>query len=167
MKKHFPFIDFRYVLTNPFKISSFFSYKDHLPWVLRSNVVYIFKCPSYRINYVGSTTRQPFMRTHEPSGSRFFTGLPLSGPIDPRFIDRRGGRLFFLTFLYYTSNLGVWHVLSCQLENYTEFFKTNFPSLISDLSPSHTLRNVSPRIFPSVEDVWNVSHRIFPSIEDV
>ena len=44
VSKYFPRIDFQTVLVNPFKISSFFPFKDSLPMTLRSHVVYKYSC---------------------------------------------------------------------------------------------------------------------------
>ena len=128
LHKHFPSIEFRYVLTNPFKISSLFRYKDRLPWVLRSNVVYLYKCPSCGMEYVGSTTRQLFMRICEHSGSSFRTGLPLSGPIHSRIFN---------------------HSLSCNIKPTSQQFKilssTKDPQLLRILESLY-IHKLKPQI---------------------
>ena len=43
-------------MTNPFKISSLFFFKDKLPKHMQASVVYKFSCVQCTSEYVGSTT---------------------------------------------------------------------------------------------------------------
>jgi len=73
-------IDFKIILTNNFKISSFFQYKDRLPQVHRSSLVYKFSCAQCASEYVGSTVRTLRTRVAEHCGRSFRTLRPLANP---------------------------------------------------------------------------------------
>jgi len=68
LAKFYPNIKFNFILTNNFKISSFFSYKDKLPKALRSSLVYNFSCAQCASVYVGSTVRTLETRVGEHAG---------------------------------------------------------------------------------------------------
>ena len=57
-------IYFRVILT-PFKISNKFSYKDPLPFHLKSFITYKLICANCKVCYVGETTRQFITRINE------------------------------------------------------------------------------------------------------
>ena len=78
--KFYPQVDFRFVPVNPFKINSFFYFKDRLPSDLRSSVVYKFTCPSCQAGYIGSTLRALRFRTDEHLGQSSRTGRRLNTP---------------------------------------------------------------------------------------
>ena len=79
--KYFPSITFRIILSNSFKISSFFQYKDKLPMFMRSCVVYKFSCTLCSVSeYVGSTVRTLGNRIAEHSGRSYRTGALLCQP---------------------------------------------------------------------------------------
>ena len=54
-RKYFSNIDFKIVMTNPFKISSLFFFKDELPKHMLASVVYKFSCVQCTSEYMGST----------------------------------------------------------------------------------------------------------------
>ena len=68
------------ILSNNFKIGSFFNYKDKLPLCSRSSVVYKFNCSLCGTTYVGSTSRTLCLRTAEHKGISCRTGRPLTAP---------------------------------------------------------------------------------------
>ena len=79
--KFFPQIDLRIICSNPNTIGSFFRFKDILPTMQRSSVVYEFccgRCPS--TTYVGSTIRPLYMRVAEHRGRSYRTGELLQKP---------------------------------------------------------------------------------------
>ena len=53
------------VLYNTNKISYYTNTKDRTPLLIRSSVVYEFKCPGCKANYIGKTNRISFERTLE------------------------------------------------------------------------------------------------------
>ena len=75
-----PSVKFRIILINSFNINSFFRYKDSLPTLFRSSVVYQYKCATCGAGYVGSTYRPLYVRASEHRGLSFRTQLPLSTP---------------------------------------------------------------------------------------
>lgn len=80
LHKYFINIDFKIVLTNSFRIGSFFNYKDKLPTSMLNSVIYDFGCEQCSSHYVGMTTRNFFMRLAEHAGRSFRTNIPLSTP---------------------------------------------------------------------------------------
>ena len=56
--KYYSFLNIKLAFSNPYKISSFFLFKDRLAPHMRSNVVYIYNCPKCSLGrYIGCTTR--------------------------------------------------------------------------------------------------------------
>ena len=77
----YPQIDFYFVFKNTFKIGSFFHFKDHLPTLFRSSIIYKFTCPNCQVGYLGSTYRAFKTRVDEHIGQSSRTGLPVSKPL--------------------------------------------------------------------------------------
>lgn len=78
--EYFPDINFKIVFTNKFTIGSFFSYKDKVSLGMRSSLVYQFGCPLCGSRYVGSTTRNLYIRASEHAGRSYRTQSILSCP---------------------------------------------------------------------------------------
>ena len=67
-------------MTDPFKISSLFFFKDKLPKHMRASVVYKFSCVQCTSEYVGSTTHSLYRRVAQHSGRSFRTNRLLTTP---------------------------------------------------------------------------------------
>ena len=80
LKKYFADRDFRIILCNNFKISSFFGYKDKLSPGMQSSLIYKFGCVQCTSTYIGMTNRRLLMRVAEHAGRSFRTGNVLSQP---------------------------------------------------------------------------------------
>ena len=80
MEKYFPSIKFRAILTNRFTIGSLFQHKDKLPDHMRSSIIYSYGCPQCGSRYVGSSSRNFYIRVREHAGLSYRTGVPLSCP---------------------------------------------------------------------------------------
>ena len=79
INKHFPFLDVRLAFSNPYKISSFFSFKDSMVSLMRSNVVYLYNCPKCTLGrYIGCTTRLLRVRICDHMGVSHRTMDPIS-----------------------------------------------------------------------------------------
>ena len=78
--KYFPTLNIKLIFTNKFTISSFFRFKDSLPPMSRSSVVYKYGCPLCGDQYVGSTSRTLFVRASEHGGRSHRTGALLTCP---------------------------------------------------------------------------------------
>ena len=76
-----PSIDFHVILVNKRTIGSFFKFKDSLPNMSRSCVVYKYACPQCGASYIGSTIRTLHTRMSEHIGESPRTGLPVSKPL--------------------------------------------------------------------------------------
>ena len=74
----YPYVNFKFVFKNPLTIGSLFSFKDTLPELMRSFVVYEYKCPKCNFgNYVGSTRRLLKVRIDSHRGVSHRTGCIL------------------------------------------------------------------------------------------
>ncbi len=90
LSKLYPFVDFNIILTNSFKIGSFFRYKDKLPKGMLSSVIYKFCCAQCkRALYIGSTKRSLKARTDQHAGRSFQTGFHLSKPDQSHIRDHK------------------------------------------------------------------------------
>ena len=69
-----PIINFK----NNFNVRSFFQFKDRVPDMLRSNIVYEFKCAHCTATYCGLTTRHLQTRVAEHMGKSPRTGRPMA-----------------------------------------------------------------------------------------
>ena len=78
--KYFPNLSVKIILTNSFRISSLFRFKDSLPIALRSSLVYKYCCPRCGSAYIGLTSRNFYMRTAEHRGVSHRTGRHLATP---------------------------------------------------------------------------------------
>ena len=75
----FPAIEIRLIPVNPKTIGSLFSFKDKLPTLMRSLVVYCFTCPKCKVGkYVGATKRLLKVRIDSHLGISHRTGCPLN-----------------------------------------------------------------------------------------
>ena len=73
--KIFPALDIRPVPHNPKKLGSLFQYKDKLPTLMRSLVVYCFTCPKCKVGkYIGATKRLLKVRIDSHLGVSYRTG---------------------------------------------------------------------------------------------
>ena len=80
--KFYPFLNPRIILVNNFSIGTFFKYKDRLPKLCQTAVVYKFSCASCGASYVGSTIRNLHSRIQQHLGKSVRTGKFLTKP-DP------------------------------------------------------------------------------------
>ena len=81
MGKFFPQIDIKIILVNKNTIGSFFSFKDVLPTLQRSSVIYKYccdRCPA--TSYLGSTSRPLYMRIAEHRGRSIANDNLLGNP---------------------------------------------------------------------------------------
>ena len=80
-QRYYPQVEFKFSLSNSFKIKYFFNYKDLLPLDLRSGIVYKYTYGICNDSYIGSSVKQARVRFTQYHGFSFFrTGRPLSCP---------------------------------------------------------------------------------------
>ena len=80
-KKFFPHIDLKIILINKFTIGSLFKFKDRLPPMLRSGLIYKYTCKvPCTSSYVGCTSRRFQTRQAEHRGISERTGARLTSP---------------------------------------------------------------------------------------
>ena len=75
----YPYVQFNLTFSNPLTIGSLFKFKDRLPELMRSGVVYEFNCPKCNLGkYVGCTSRLLKVRIDSHRGVSHRTGINLS-----------------------------------------------------------------------------------------
>ena len=78
LSKLYPYVKFHFVFKNPLTIGSFFHFKDSLPELMRSSVIYKFTCPGCDSgSYIGSTNRLLKVRIDSHRGVSHKTGITL------------------------------------------------------------------------------------------
>ena len=77
----YPHLNIRFVFRSSTRISSFFPFKDKVPKLMTSGVVYLFKCRCCSASYVGQTTRHLHTRISEHLGISPIIGKPSSSPV--------------------------------------------------------------------------------------
>lgn len=80
IEKYFPQVSPSFYFRNLHKIGSFFRIKDSPDMLMRSSVIYEYKCDCCQQSYIGSTTLQMFRRIAQHKGVSFRTGQQLSKP---------------------------------------------------------------------------------------
>jgi hypothetical protein len=78
--KYLPDVNLHVLLVNNFRIGSFFRYKDTLPVLMRSSLVYRYSCAQCASAYVGMTARNFYTRLAEHKGRSYRTGNLLAHP---------------------------------------------------------------------------------------
>ena len=79
--KIYPQVDFRMILVNGCKLGAMFPYKEKLPMMLQSSIIYKYSCAHCASGtYVGSTTRAAYVRISEHRGRSFRTKKLLTVP---------------------------------------------------------------------------------------
>ena len=79
LSKLYPYVKFNFVFKNPLTIGSLFHFKDTLPELMRSCVVYKFTCPKCNFGtYVGCTNRLLRVRIDSHKGVSHRTGSTLN-----------------------------------------------------------------------------------------
>ena len=74
---------------NNYKIKSFFKYKDSLPKLMTSSVVYSFKCSNCSFEYIGSSIKNLSIRIDEHLGISPRTGRALARPLQSSVRNHR------------------------------------------------------------------------------
>ena len=78
--KYYPQVELRVVFRSSFRVRNLFHYKDRLPNLMRSSVIYKFCCGSCNATYIGKTKRQLKIRINEHIGKSSRTGNLLKRP---------------------------------------------------------------------------------------
>ena len=82
MKNKLPYCNVQFVFQTKCKISNFFTFKDKIPLVLRSGIVYKFQCGSCNATYYGKTKRHIKVRMCEQLAISALTGKRVKGDDD-------------------------------------------------------------------------------------
>ena len=68
IKQCYPGIKLQVIFRSPKRIQSFFPFKDRIPTLIRSSVIYKFQCPGCNASYFGKTSRNLVTRCREHLG---------------------------------------------------------------------------------------------------
>ena len=82
MKNKLPYCNVQFVFQTKCKISNFFTFKDKIPSVLRSGIVYKFQYSSCNATYYGKSKRHFKIRMCEHLGFSALTGKRIKGDDD-------------------------------------------------------------------------------------
>ena len=75
----YPYVEFRFVFKNPLTIGSLFHFKDSLPDLMRSSIIYLFTCPECNSGkYIGASNRILKVRIDCHKGVSYRTGSDLN-----------------------------------------------------------------------------------------
>ena len=88
-RKYFTDFDIYICFSNNFTLKTFFPYKDVLPAALRSSLIYKFCCENCSHQYIGSTTRNLYMRVNEHAGKSIRTENFVSRPVNSSIRDHK------------------------------------------------------------------------------
>ena len=77
-QKNFPHLNIRIIFKTGPALRNWFTVKERLPKLMRSNIVYKYQCGSCSATYYGETTRHFTVRIHEHLGKSFRTNKPIS-----------------------------------------------------------------------------------------
>ena len=77
IKKIYPQIQFRCLFNNQRTIGSYFPFKDQIPLMVSSNIIYKYSCGQCQSIYIGETKRHLISRICEHEGISFRTNRPL------------------------------------------------------------------------------------------
>ena len=86
-RRFYPQIQFRCIFRNDFSIGSLFKFKDRLPPLLRTSVVYQYSCGQCSSSYIGQTVKQLKVRISQHKGRSFRTNSLLSCPENSKILD--------------------------------------------------------------------------------
>ena len=79
LSKLYPYVRFNFIFKNSLTIGSLFKFKDALPELMRSNIIYLFTCPKCNFGkYVGCSSRLLKVRIDSHRGVSHRTGNSLS-----------------------------------------------------------------------------------------
>ena len=78
VSKFYPQIDTKIIFSSSFKLKNFFKFKDVMPLLLASSVIYKYQCGQCPATYIGETKKQMKVRISQHQGLSFRTNVPLS-----------------------------------------------------------------------------------------
>ena len=87
VQQFYPQIDLKIIFKNSHTIGSYFKFKDSIPDLLSSNVVYKFSCAQCPATYYGETSRHIATRISEHKGLSARTGKPVTNPLNSSIRD--------------------------------------------------------------------------------
>ena len=79
LSKLYPYVNFNFIFKNQFALGSLFRFKDNIPKLFRSGIVYRFACPRCNLGtYIGCSTRMLKVRMASHKGVSHRTGCQLN-----------------------------------------------------------------------------------------
>ena len=136
MKNKLPCCSVQFVFQTKCKISNFFTFKDKIPSVLRSGIVYKFQCRSCNATYYGKTKRHFKVGMCEHLGISALTGKRVKGDDDSAITEH-------LLFCNHTPDFEDFSILAT---NNNDFKVTLMESLLTNRN--HPLLNKHKQSLP-------------------
>ena len=80
VNKYFPQVNLRCIFVNRNTVGSLFPFKDQIPLMMSSNIIYKYSCSQCQSTYIGETQRHLISRSCEHKGISPRTSMPFSNP---------------------------------------------------------------------------------------
>ena len=80
VNKYFPQVNLRWIFINRNTVGSLFPFKDQIPLMMSSNIIYKYSCSQCQSTYIAETQRHLISRICEHKGISPRTNMPFSNP---------------------------------------------------------------------------------------
>ena len=87
VRRFYPHVNLKCIFRNSFTIGSLFCFKDRLPLMLRTSVIYQFSCGQCPSSYIGQTVKQLKVRISQHKGRSFRTNNLLTCPENSKILE--------------------------------------------------------------------------------
>ena len=87
VRSFYPHVNLKCIFRNSFTIGSLFSFKDGLPLMLRTSVMYQFSCRQCSSSYIGQTVKQLKVRISQHKSRSFRTNNLLTCPENSKILE--------------------------------------------------------------------------------
>ena len=87
VRRFYPHVDLNCIFRNSFTIGCLFCFKDRLPLILRTSVIYQFSCGQCSSSYIGQTVKQLKVRISQHKGRSFRTNNLLTCPENIKILE--------------------------------------------------------------------------------
>ena len=87
VRRFYPHVNLKCIFRNSFTIGSLFSFKDRLPLMLRTSVIYQYSCGQCSSSYIGQTVKQLKVRISQHKSRSFRTNNLLTCPENSKILE--------------------------------------------------------------------------------
>ena len=87
VRRFYPHVNLKFIFRNSFTIGSLFCFKDRLPLMFRTSVIYQYSCGQCSSSYIGQTVKQLKVRISQHKGRSFRTNNLLTCPENSKILE--------------------------------------------------------------------------------